>query len=267
MDLNLMAALGKFGPQQISLKKEIPAALQKTVEEQTKARIAKEKESYHNDLIPFEQHAAQIKETIKAECSSLLRQIQDAQKILKEQFKAQDASHTPVPENSSFSLFEEAIAALSAQVRASEAALDVSLTLKEQLKLPWTFMDRCYAIGKTFLQEKKFEEAKAVFFFLHDLEPNVLDYWYGEAMSQEGLSLYPDAIDTYCAALLIQPDNPETYFHVARCFVHINRYDSCINMLKMCTQYASEPQQEKDYTSLMKKAEELQKLAQKRKGS
>ncbi len=219
--------------------------------------VADEKEGYDNKLVPFTQREAKIRAQGEEEIIQLQTKLQNAVRILKEQFELQERQKSDVPEGASFALFEAAFTALREQVK--EPSFDIvelffSTPIQERMGLAWSFMDRAYSVGKALLDAKNYEEAEAVFTFLRILHPDVYEYWFGQAIAQQACMKLEEAIDSYTKSLRLQPENPMPFFQLASCYLALNDVASSIKALEFCIDLAkADPNQAK----LVQDAEEI----------
>jgi tetratricopeptide (TPR) repeat protein len=219
---------------------KLPATLEKDIDRISEHVLALEKEGYNNALVPFSQHANTLKEEARESFYKIYEEIQHGKQILKEHFEKQELGHEPVPEESSFSLFEEAAQKIKEKSQESDFIPDDSQTFMVQMGVPWGFMDRSYEVGKGLLAEKNYNDALAVFHFLRLLHPEVFEYFLGEATCYQELGRIDEAIESYTMSLFLQPENPLIFFQLAHCFYRENEKESSLKALEICMNYANQ---------------------------
>jgi len=188
----------------------LPEELQKQINAFLSTVIELEKEDYHNDLVPFSQHAAEIREKGAALFIERQRKLDHGKALLQELFEEENN-----PPELSFAVYTAAVAAYKEKMK--EADLTEAKSLQEELELPQAFMHRGLQVARKLLDEEKYEDAESLFLFLHFLQPNVFEYPFGQAVCQQALEHYEEAIESYRMSLQQEPTNPAPFFLMAGC--------------------------------------------------
>lgn len=225
-----------------SVKVVLPQNLQNSIDAAASQLIEIEKKYYQNDLVPFAQHAAQMKIKVNEFFSDSYSQIELAKKVLKEEFARQEAEHKEIASDSSFQEWEKADQKLKQREASTQPSdskpIDEPKSLREQLELPWAFMDRAYSVAHALFKEGKYKESKAVYAFLLFLDSLVFEYWFGQAGCEQALKNFEEALQTYFMCLVLQPENPAVFFQIATCYDALKEKESCMKALELCIEHA-----------------------------
>ncbi|MES2198895.1 MAG: tetratricopeptide repeat protein [Chlamydiota bacterium] len=76
-----------------------------------------------------------------------------------------------------------------------------------------------YKIGYRYSEEKKSEEAKALFQLLVMLNPQVSDYWVALGFVERQLSEETEALDAFSMASILNPENPVSRYQSAEIYL------------------------------------------------
>jgi len=197
---------------------------------------ALEEEEYQSDLVPFSQKKAQIKEQVVQLFSDNQQKLQRAQILLKQMFALQKSSRVD------FSVWEEAVKKLKIEMenrsfynRPIEEKLEA---LQVTAKIPSAFMQQAYDCGMACLNEKRFDEGECIFLFLHYLNPNVFDYWLGEALCQEEQKDFAAALLSYVNALTFNTKKEVIFYQMASCLYQLKEKKASLQSLDLCIEYA-----------------------------
>jgi len=231
-------------------QKALPKVIQQSLDWAMDSVIEAEKEEYQNDLVPFSQHEAQLREEGKKASYEIYQKLIQAKKLLKELFEVEEKSKKNLPFGAFFSRFEEGVA---------NKQDDPEKSLQEQCGLSQEFMDRAYEKGTYLIGERRFDDAASVFLFLRYLNDSVFEYWYGEAFALHELGKFENALDSYAMSLLELPENPVVFFQMADCLYHLGNRDACLKVLTVSIEYCKE---KPEYEGLKKNAEELKAVLQ-----
>ena len=230
--------------------------LQKEIEAFLSTVIELEKEGYHNDLVAFSQHAAEIREKGASLITDRQRKLKRGKEVLKELFEV---------EGNEFETFTAAVAAYKENMKNAsfEEEADKTLALQEQIKLPWTFMNHGYQVAKTLIDEEKYEDAECLFLFLHFLRPDVFEYVLGQAVCQQAMEHFEEAINSYRMCLQLEPTNPVPFFLMASSLHHLQEIESCKIALDYCIELAEQAiQVEPSASTLLEEALQAKKSVQ-----
>lgn len=202
-----------------------------------------EKEFYTSTIVPFEQHAEQMRLKGQQFFVDTFNQYKKAQEVLKQQFDIQDQKKIPFPEEASYKVWEEAIQTIvkkKENLAFDESVFDPAQLIQDQLQLPWPFMDRVYGIANELFAEKKYEEAGLLYSLLRTLNPGIFAYWYGEAAAHQMQGHFEEAIEAYGFSLILDTQNPDVFFQIASCCFQLGEKESSISALECCIEYAKE---------------------------
>lgn len=217
-----------------------------------------EKKAYHDKVIPFPKHAEQLKMKIDNYFMTMHKQLEQAQKLLKEQLILQD--NRQWSEEASFSAFSNALQAMREKVKEpsfAEKQKHDHHPLQEKLTLSWSFMDHAYEIATNFFNEKQYANAQTIYMLLHFLNPGVFEYWFGEAACQHALGNMRDALTNYSISLMFQPENPAILFEIAKCRFSLKEKEDCLKTLEFCIEYG---QRTKEAKPIAEKAKEMKRI-------
>jgi len=210
--------------------------------------IGIEKKHYHNEMIPFEKHAEQMKAKGQQIFVDYRNQFQHAQTVLKDHFEMQERGKGKLKAyaDASYSIWEEAVSRMRKKIQDSAFVPSIFEPLQEQMSIPWAWMDRAYQVANDLLAAKRYDDAQDVYLFLSNLQPAVFEYWFGVATCQHVLGKYEEAANTYSICLLFQPENALIFFQLADCFFQGREKECGMQTLEYCIEYAQKDEQYKD---------------------
>lgn len=237
-------------------RKSLPGDLQKHCDHLVSWLIETEKQSYRNEIVPFSQHSEQMKLRAQEFLCEVYSEFLEGEKVAVQHIKVGD------PSAASLANWEKAKEQLQEKLKEPEFPFITSIPLQEQIDLSWAFMEDGYMVAKGLLENKKYQDAKPLFFFICFLHPQVFEYWIGLAACQQGLGEFKDAIDTYYTSLFFQPENPIIYFQIAGCFYQLKDVEQSLKAMDLCLQYAKDNEK---YAALFKEAKEIQEVLQAKK--
>lgn len=242
-----------------------PAQVQKHLDALLQWCMQIEKKHYQNPLVPFEQHAKQMKLNAEKYFSELQDELMVAQALLKEQFVSVDRAHPEQHVEDAFAIWETAARKMQKMAASNEASFIEAFRqkpLQEILSIPWPFMDRAYRTAQSFFAEKKFEEAEAIYFFLHMMNPTVMEYWFGEGMSLQLQEKFEEAASRYIFCQFLQPENPLPFFQLSRCLYYLEEKESAVKAAEFCIELAKKKD---EYMALLKNAERFKQAMEREK--
>jgi tetratricopeptide (TPR) repeat protein len=186
------------------------------------------KELYDDrSLLSFEQYEektrAEAEEAFLNECD----QLSQAQIFLQEKFLEEEDKHPDIDEEAKFSAWEKA-----ASIKENDEEMNFGT--------PWPFMDRAFQYAAKLVNNKNFEEAKAIYHFLRILNSEVFEYRFGEALCLQLLGEYEEAIDNYIIAYFLRPNMPLVLLRIANCYLALNEKEEAISALEDCLEKAKE---------------------------
>ncbi len=85
-----------------------------------------------------------------------------------------------------------------------------------------------YSIGHTFIEEKKGQEAYAIFHMLISFNSLISDYWIALGFAQNLLKEDLDALNSFSMASLLNPESPISRYQSAKIYLHLNQYDDAL---------------------------------------
>jgi len=212
--------------------------------------IAQEKEGYHNDLVPFDQHAALVREEITSYFIHVEEELDEAKALLQRTFTLEEEQSPFIVPDARFETFELCTALMREKFKDPEYSfLDDAgeHSMQETFGIPWPFMDRSFAFGKRLLHDKRYEKAEKVFFFLRYLAPSVFEYWFSESLTQYYQGKYKEAINHLTVCLALQPENPLVCFQTGVILFQTGDKEGALVALDLCLQYADAQHIEKPY--------------------
>jgi type III secretion system low calcium response chaperone LcrH/SycD len=117
-----------------------------------------------------------------------------------------------------------------------------------------------YEIAYDYYQKKEYEQAISAFSYLTNLNPYIHKYWQALAAAQVRCKFWLDAINSYNAAALIEPNDPNPQLYSGHCFLELNQINEAIEAFKATIRIASRNHL---YREIEEKAQEwLNKLLQ-----
>jgi tetratricopeptide (TPR) repeat protein len=224
----------------------LPPELQKTVDAFHNWLIDIEKKYYHSDLVPFKQHAEEMKAKGNQIIADERKQFQRAEALIKEHFERQEKENPGAFAEATYSIWEEAADKMRKQITDEDFLPSIFVPLQEQMSLPWPWMDRVYRLAGELLEVQHYEEAQDIYVLLYHLQPAVFEYCFGVATCQHMLGKYQDAVNTYSLSLLLQPENALVFFQMADCFFKGQEQQCGMQTLEYCIEYAQKDDQYKE---------------------
>jgi tetratricopeptide (TPR) repeat protein len=252
VDPAMFAALHK--QQDVTPKLEkLPDFLNEGFEHFFEPILEVEKEDYKDTLMPFSQYEEALKAEGKKAYLKLYKKLCHAQDLIEEKFKDEEKNDSSIAEEAKFQVWEKIATQLNEEFSSPKKAVEEKTTeseeieenlnsIQENLGVTWSFMDRAYKFGSALLQEEKFEDAEDIFYFLRYLNGEVFEYWFGEAVCQQALSQYEDALNTYVISLFFQPENPVVFYQMANSYLGLEEKESAIAALETSIEYAQREQ-------------------------
>jgi tetratricopeptide (TPR) repeat protein len=224
------------------------------------------KEDYTDSLMSFSQYAeklhAQAEEVYLEDYKTLCH----AQDLLREKFLLEEEDDPDMEADAKFSVWEEISQSIkknmpnklkTSELDDEEIAANLA-PLQEYLGIPWPFMDRAYQYATELLKRHDYEDANDIYHFLRHLNPDVFEYWFGEALCQQLLGNYEDAIASYIESLYLRPTTPLVFYQMACCYYGLEKKENAKAALEVCIEHAKE--QEGSEAIQLQATELLQKL-------
>lgn len=85
-----------------------------------------------------------------------------------------------------------------------------------------------YSIGYRFIEEKKGEEAYAIFHMLVSFNSLISDYWVALGFAQKLVKEEVDALNSFSMASLLNPENPISRYQSAKLYLNMNQLDDAL---------------------------------------
>jgi tetratricopeptide (TPR) repeat protein len=205
--------------------------------------IEEAKKDYDNRLVPFAQHAEKIRLEWNNKISDFFSKNQNAKALLKEYLEKEEKEHPEIPQEARWAVWEE----ISQKIRKQmlDGTFDTSQeanqkSIQERFDLSWKFIDRVYSFAEQLMDEGKYQEAEGVFNLLIFFHPYVVEYWQRKAAALFGGKNFEEALNHYVYSLLFEPENPVTFFEMARCYFQLREVESCLASLEICLKYCDQ---------------------------
>jgi type III secretion system low calcium response chaperone LcrH/SycD len=96
-----------------------------------------------------------------------------------------------------------------------------------------------YEIAYDHYRRKEYEQAIEGFSYLANLNPYTNKYWQALAAAQIKLKRYSDAINSYLASALIEPNDPNPPLYTAHCYLELNQLNETAEALKQTIRVAA----------------------------
>ncbi len=85
-----------------------------------------------------------------------------------------------------------------------------------------------YKIGYRYHEERKTEEARALFQLLVMLNSQVSDYWVALGFTERQLSLESVALTSFAMAIILNPENPIPRYQSAELYFHLGQFEDAL---------------------------------------
>lgn len=89
-----------------------------------------------------------------------------------------------------------------------------------------------YEIAQSHYREQSFQKAKEIFAYLALLEPSNKSYWMSLASCQAKLKMSQEALKSYLAASLLDPEDPAPHLCSSYCYLLEGQKTEAISALK-----------------------------------
>jgi hypothetical protein len=100
----------------------------------------------------------------------------------------------------------------------------------------------CYKVAQELVNKKEYENACAILVFLTLMAPYVSSYWFAHGLCKQVLNKHQEAIEAFLVSDVIQPENPDIIYALAKSYQLIgetDRADHTIHQLKELTSHLS----------------------------
>lgn len=138
--------------------------------------------------------------------------------------------------------------------------MNKGMMLKDAAGIKSSDLETLYAQAYQLYNTGKFEESRALFALLVNVDPIEPKYLFGVAACSHMLEQYEQAANCYNHSALLENENPVPYYHCADCYMKLEDKFSAIVVLKLCLERCgNKPQYSviKDRAQMtLKKAEE-----------
>ncbi|MDB6081295.1 MAG: type secretion chaperone SycD/LcrH [Chlamydiia bacterium] len=212
--------------------------------------------------IPSEQQKKFLQTQVEKFFSELYSDLQQSQKLIKQQFEREDSAHQHKHEDDSFTVWEKATKRLQLRLKEDVIALIqeiLSEPIQDVLLISPAFTRRVFKMAEAFFTEKKYIEAEQLYFFLRMLNPSMLEYWLGEAIAEQAQKKFEDAISRYLGGLFLDPKNPLLFFQMAVCFFDLAELTNALQSIDLCIRYAGK---KKEHAQLLIAARQVKQAIQ-----
>jgi len=234
-----------MAPQALSLPQEIQARL----DDLSTAIIELAKRGYNNPLLPFEQYSEKVRFDLNKDVFDLFAKNQHAHAVLKAHLELEEKEDPSIPEEARLATWQKVFQDISKELLMGSYNPLVhpeQKSIQEQFHISWNFIDRVYAVAEHLIDEGQYQDAASIFGLLILIHPLVQEYWIRKAVAHFGAGEYETALDQCAYCLIIEPDNPEVFFEMARIYFKLQEIDHCLGSLNVCLKYCGEEEKYQD---------------------
>lgn len=218
--------------------------------------IALENEGYHNDLKPFDQHAAEIVMEANAYFTTLDEKLNEAKLLLKRHLTLEEQQDPHIAPDATIEAFENCLHTMDEKFQNPGYSFlndSKGRSMQETFGISWAFMDRAFLLGKRLLREKQYHDAQMIFFLLRYLSPMVAEYWFCEGLTEQLQNEFQDASAHLAIASGLQPNNPLFLYQLGSCLLQMGNDEAGHEMLMLALQQASEQAIDRPYVQQITK--------------
>lgn len=129
-------------------------------------------------------------------------------------------------------------------------------TYQESLSIPDEAMQEYYEIACEFYDNKQFEEAGDVFFFLACLNPLQSNLWIRSGNAEEALEHYEEALEAYSMAMLTDSNDPFPHYYSAGIYLKIGSKAQAKECLDICLRLVEDQPEFQPLKTPIKKLQE-----------
>lgn len=120
------------------------------------------------------------------------------------------------------------------------------LSIMQAIGFPPGLIEMMYSFASDLYSSGKYEDARAMFFFITQLNPKDKRFPFGCAASHHKVKKYYEASNYYLMASSLDPADPYPYFHAADCYIQLGKFENAKFLLDSCLVAAGErPEHEK----------------------
>jgi type III secretion system low calcium response chaperone LcrH/SycD len=224
-------------------KEQLPFEFETQTAILQEALVEAERSVYHSDIVPFQQHEGQLRECIEQAMHEYVEELSYGCTLFMSLCKRESLREGRKADDLSKEAWEHASQLLK-KVLDGNAILFNSVhqtkPLQEHLGIDTRVMEQGYDEAISFLREKKFYEAKCLFFFLCHLQPLVFEYWFGIGAAMQELARYEEAVRYYSCALVFNVQKAAVFFQMGNCYMQLGEKQSARKAFGYCMQYAKE---------------------------
>lgn len=106
-------------------------------------------------------------------------------------------------------------------------------TLYELLGFSDEAIIRFFEVANSFIENRRFKEARDAFYFLAALAPNYDEFWLNLGYAYSQLGEYSAAIEAYLRAIDIDPKNASSYLTCVATFVRMQDFEQALKVIDM----------------------------------
>lgn len=237
------------------LRAEQPTDLDHAIKAYSDLVVEEEKADFTSDLVPLASHIEKVRETIEKSFEQFKNSFEHGYHQLLQEI-SKDRKANPAPDNDMQEQEQDQDQfqqeqALEATIDPEKAALledsDKLLDLLAQGKALYEILGytsghilKFYKIGCRLLNDKYYEEAKNIFFFLATIAPTMSEAWLGLAWLSAQANQLEEAISACQQALELDPTNPDIYLTYARIYILNTDFDNASEICDQAINYATD---------------------------
>jgi tetratricopeptide (TPR) repeat protein len=194
---------------------------------------AEELEAKEGLLIPKEQyiksHSPLFEEALDKHFKKIEKRIQKAGELIHAELKLlSEAEKAPYEKDILHGLKTINLLATDPSAIENKMALFTANTLQDFLEMSDKTLLWIYSIGHRFIEEKKGEDAYAIFHMLVSSNSLVSDYWIALGFAKNLVGEELDALNSFSMASLLNPESPISRYQSAKIYLNMNQLDDAL---------------------------------------
>jgi type III secretion system low calcium response chaperone LcrH/SycD len=126
-------------------------------------------------------------------------------------------------------------------------------TLQDIFGFSPELMDAQYEIAYDHFQKQEYVSAITELSYLTNINPYIKKYWQALAAAQMQSKLYPDAINSYAAAALLEPNDPTPPLYMGIAHVQLNQYIEAVENFEKAVELAKVDHQHSEIEKIASK--------------
>ena len=190
--------------------------LEQAINEYLDAAIALERESYRSEIEPFENYS----KTLRIKLTEGFKN-----------FRKSYAKGFTILMNEIHKTHPEKVLTTNDTPKDTDALYALLGFRKETV-------DDCYEAACKIVEEDRFADGQAAFFFLVTLAPTVSAYWLDLGFCHAKLGEYEQAIEAYCHAIELDPESADGYLSCASAYIKMQDFEQAQNTCDVGLKYA-----------------------------